>query len=333
MGVTLVTGAAGFIGSHLTEALLKSGRKVRAFVQKDSRHLDYVRGLGAEIFYGDLLDKESLAKALDGADEVYHLAANVRPQHWFYSRTGLSKEFDKVNHVGTRNLADLSKGKVKTFVYFSSIAAAGVRPLMDETCGALPETEYGQSKYDGEQYLLKLYKEEGFPVKVVRPGSVYGPRHLNMAVVFKFLKFSFFPFFGKGNNSVPFTYVENLIDAVLLVAEKAPYGEKYFVVEDPATMREFFGGLASGIGGKLSGFYVPMWLIYLGFFVKEVLERLFFFRFFPMRMDIRLNTAKVARNDWICSNEKIKKLGWKAAVGREESLRRTARWYKDNGLV
>ncbi|MCX5785603.1 MAG: NAD-dependent epimerase/dehydratase family protein [Elusimicrobia bacterium] len=333
MGITLVTGAAGFIGSHLTEALIKSGRKVRAFVQTDSRHLDYIRGLGAEIFYGDLLDKESLAKALDGVDEVFHLAANVRPQHWFYSRTGLAREFDKVNNIGTRNLADLSKGKVKTFVYYSSIAAAGVRSLMDETCDALPETEYGASKYDAEQYLLELHKKEGFPVKVVRPGSVYGPRNLNMAMVFKFLKYSIFPFFGKGNNSVPFTYVENLVDATMFVAEKAPYGEKYFVVEDPLTMREFFGGLASGIDGRLSGFYVPMWLIYSGLFVKEALERLFFFRFFPMRMDIRLNTAQVPCSDWICSNEKIKKLGWKPAVGREESLRRTARWYKDNGLV
>ena len=333
MGITLVTGAAGFIGSHLTEALIKSGRKVRAFVQTDSRHLDYVRGLGAEIFYGDLLDKESLAKALDGADEVFHLAANVRPQHWFYSRTGLAKEFDGVNNIGTRNLADLAKGKVKTFVYYSSIAAAGVRPLMDETCDALPETEYGVSKYDAERYLLELHKKEGFPVKVVRPGSVYGPRHLNMAVVFQFLKYSIFPFFGKGNNSVPFIYVENLIDATMLVAEKAPYGEKYFVVDDPLTMREFFEGLAAGMDGRLSGFYVPMWLIYSGFFVKEVLERLFFFRFFPLCMDLRLNSARVASNDWICSNEKIKKLGWKPAVGSEESLRRTARWYKDNGLV
>lgn len=333
MGITLVTGAAGFIGSHLCEALVKSGRKVRGLVQADSLHLEFVKGLGVELVYGDLLDRDSLAKALEGVDEVFHLAAAVRPRNWIYSRNGFFKEIDRINNEGTRNLADLAKGRVKNFVFYSSIAAAGVRPFMDETSDALPDTEYGQSKYNAERYLLELHRTEGFPVKVVRPGSAFGPRHLNMALVFNFLKFSFFPFFGKGNNSVPFIYVENLVDATMLVAEKAPFGEAYFVVEDPMSMREFFGGLAAGVGRKLSCFYVPMWLIYPGFFVKEAIERLFFFRFFPLRMDLRLNSARTASNPWICSNEKIRKLGWKPRFSAEESLLKTARWYADNGLV
>ncbi len=333
MGITLVTGAAGFIGSHLTEALVRSGRKVRALVQEDSRHLEFIKKLSVELVYCDLLDKSGLEKAMDGVDEVFHLAAVVRPRKWFYSRAGLFKELDKVNHEGTRNLADLAGGRVKNFVYYSSIAAAGVRPFVDETSGARPETEYGSSKRNGELYLLDLHRKSGFPVKIVRPGTVYGPGNLHMSLVFNFLKFSFFPFFGKGNNSLPFIYVDNMIDATLLVAEKAPSGETYFVVEDPMSMREFFGGLAAGIGRRLSGFYVPMWLIYPGFFLKEVIERLFFFRFFPLRMDIRLATAKVACGDWVCGNQKIKDLGWKPAVGREESLLRTARWYADNNLV
>lgn len=333
MGITLVTGAAGFIGSHLCEALVKSGRKVRALAQRDSLHLDFVKGLDVELVYGDLLDKPGLAAALEGVDEVFHLAAAVRPAKWFYSRTGLAREMGEVNNIGTRNLAALARGKVRNFVYYSSIAAAGVRPRMDETTEALPETDYGQSKYDGEKYLLELHAKEGFPVRVLRPGSVYGPRHVNMAVVFKFLRFSFFPFFGKGYNSVPFIYVENLIDATLLVAEKAPAGEKYFAVDDPMPMRSFFAALASFTGRRLSGFYFPMWLIYPGFYLKEAVESLFRFRFFPLRMDVRLNTAEVASGDWICSNEKLKKLGWRPRFAGEEGLKKTARWYVDNNLA
>jgi len=333
MGITLVTGAAGFIGSHLTEALVKSGRIVRALVQKDSRHLEFVKGLGVEIFYGDLMDKGSLGRALEGVDEVFHLAAAVRPAGWFYSRAGLFKELDRVNHIGTRNLAEAARGRVKKFVYYSSIAAAGVGPLLDETSGALPETEYGWSKYNGEKYLLELFKSEKFPVKVVRPGSVFGPRHLNMALVFNFLRFSFFPFFGPGNNTVPFTYVENLVDATLLVAEKAPFGEVYFVTEDPLSMRKFFGGLAAASGRRLSGFYVPLWLLYPGFLLKEALERLFFCRFFPLRMDVRLDMIRVASGDWVCSSEKLKKLGWRPRFTAAEALEKTGRWYRENGLA
>jgi nucleoside-diphosphate-sugar epimerase len=302
-------------------------------VQRDSRHLEFVKGLGVEIVYGDLLDKASLSGPLEGVDEVYHLAAAVRPAKWFYSRTGLLAELNRVNSEGTRNLADLARGKVKLFVYFSSIAAAGVKAHMDETCDALPETEYGWSKYNGEKYLLDLHRSEGFPVKVVRPGSVYGPRHLNMAMIFHFLRFSVFPFFGPGNNTVPFTYVENLVDATLLVAEKAPFGEVYFVTEEPASMREFFGGVAAGAGLRLSGFYVPVPLLYAGLFFKESVERLLFFRFLPLRMDVRMAMVKVASNDWICSNAKIKKLGWVPRVDFAESLARTGRWYREQGLA
>lgn len=333
MSITLVTGAGGFIGSHVTEALVKAGRRVRVFERPDARHLEFVKGLGVEIVYGDLMDPDSLAPALDGVDEVWHLAAAVRPSRWVYSRNGLLRELDRVNSGGTRNLAELCRGKVRNFIYFSSIAAAGVLPFMDETADALPDTEYGWSKYNGEKYLLGLFREEGFPVKVIRPGSVFGPRHLNMALIFKFLRFSFFPFFGPGNNTVPFTYVENLVDASLLAAEKAPAGEIYFVTEEPMSMREFFGGVAEAAGRRLSGFYVPLWLLYPGFLLKEALEGLFRMRFVPLRMDVRLGSVRVASSDWVCSSEKIRKLGWAPRVGKAESLSRTGRWYRENGLA
>jgi len=333
MGITLVTGAAGFIGSHLCEALVKSGRKVRGLVEKKSRNIEFVKNLGVELVYGDLLDKESLKPALEGVDTVFHLAANVRPQKWVYSRTGLLNEFNKVNCEGTKNLADLAKGRVKNFVFYSSIAAAGVGPMMDEASNTMPGTDYGMSKRNAEEYLLELHKKEGFPVRMVRPGSVYGPRNFNMTPLYQFLNMSFCPTIGKGNNSLPFVYVENLIKATLLVEEKGKAGEKYFAVEDPVTMRDFANGSAAALGRKLTGFYLPKSFMFGGLLVKEIIEHLLFMRLFPLRMDVRLESVEIASGNWICSNAKLKSLGYTPAVGFGESLVKTVKWYKDNGLV
>jgi nucleoside-diphosphate-sugar epimerase len=168
---------------------------------------------------------------------------------------------------------------------------------------------------------------------MIRPGSVYGPRNFNMGILYRFLDLGVFPSFGKGDNSLPFTYVENLVKATLLVEEKGRDGEKYFVVEDPVSLRDFVNGSAAALGRKLAGFYLPTGFVYGGLLVKEALERLFFMRFFPMRMDLRPESVTIASGDWICSNEKIKKLGYTPAVAFEESLARTVKWYKDNGIV
>jgi nucleoside-diphosphate-sugar epimerase len=154
-----------------------------------------------------------------------------------------------------------------------------------------------------------------------------------MAIVFKFLRHGIFPTFGKGNNSLPFIYVENLIDATLLVEEKGKVGEKYFVAEDPMTLREFAKAATDAFGTKLSGFYIPRWFALSNAFAKEMLEAALFIRCTPMHMDMRLSGAKIASSDWICSNEKIKSLGHKPAFTRDESMRRTVKWYKDNNLL
>lgn len=333
MGITLVTGAAGFIGSHIAEALVKSDRRVRGLVQPQSLNIDFLRNTGAEVVYGDILDKESVKSALEGVDSVFHLAANVRPSKWVYSRTGLLAEFNKVNFEGTKVLADEAKGRVKSFVFYSSIAAAGVGPMLDETSTTMPETDYGMSKRNAEIYLSKLHEEEGFPVKMIRPGSVYGARNRNMGLLYRFFDYNFCPTIGTGHNTLPFTYVENLVKATLLIEEKAPDGEKYFVTEDPVSMRDFANGSAAAMGKKLNGFYLPTGFMYGSLLFKEALERLLFLRLFPMRMDVRLESVRIASGNWICSNAKLKKLGYTPAVGFEESLVRTVKWYKDNGVI
>ena len=78
---------------------------------------------------------------------------------------------------------------------------------------------------------------------------------------------------------------------------------------------------------------MPLWLLYPGFLLKEAVEGLFRFRFFPLRMDLRLDSVRVASGDWVCSSDKIRKLGWKPRFTLNEALEKTGRWYKEQGLA
>ncbi len=213
MATILVTGAAGRIGRHLVPALLRSRDEVKVLV-KDNM----VKDEKVEVFYGNLLNKESLEKAVKDADVIFHLAAIV-------DYTAPKDEMFKVNVVGTKNLLEVSKGK--RFIYLSSTATMGNKfkelPLNEETpCN--PSNFYGKTKLEAEN----LVKQAGGIV--IRSTDVFGPGFKEgYDCILSGLESGKMPLIGDGKNFIQWIHVKDLIQALVLAKNMGKPGQVYIV--------------------------------------------------------------------------------------------------------
>ena len=231
--IDLVTGASGRIGRHLIPALLKSGDKVRALVRETM-----IDNENVEIFYGDLLDKESLEKAVKGADTVFHLAAitdYLAPKEDMY----------KVNVIGTKNLLEASKGK--KFIYLSSTAVMGNKfkelPL-DENTKCNPSNYYGKTKLEAEKLVLDA---GGI---VIRSPDVFGSGFTEgYDFVLSGLERGELPIIGDGKNFIQWIHVSDLVQALILAKVLGKPGQVYLVAgKEFKTLKELFELLCNDLG-------------------------------------------------------------------------------------
>lgn len=179
----LVTGASGFIGSHLAEFLVKKGWSVTCLLRPTSRR-NRLQGLSVKFAVGDPEDKTFLEKSATGQDYVFHVAGRIR---------SASKEiYDRSNHLFTRNLSRAcaeKAPKLKRFVYVSSISAAGPSPpgeTADESFPPSPNSEYGRSKRRGETALEELRGILSYTI--IRPPNVYGPGQQETEMLIKIVQ-------------------------------------------------------------------------------------------------------------------------------------------------
>ncbi|WP_020471859.1 NAD-dependent epimerase/dehydratase family protein [Zavarzinella formosa] len=175
----LVTGGAGFIGSHLVDALLQSGaRKVRILddftAGRNANIAHHAGDARLEVVRGDIRDRDAVVKCLAGADVVFHLACRgVRHS------IGNPQENHEVNATGTLTLLEESRAaKIERFVHVSSSEVYGtaLRAPMDEEHPCFPETVYGGAKLAGEAYARAFFRTYGMNTTVVRPFNNFGPR-------------------------------------------------------------------------------------------------------------------------------------------------------------
>ena len=221
----LITGATGKIGRHLVNALLERGEDVRVLVREKMTEFEKV-----EVFYGDVLDKESLKKVVDGVDLIYHLAAIVdylAPKDLMF----------QVNVIGTKNLLEVSKGK--KMIYLSTTGVMG-KKLRDspanENTPCKPSDYYGWTKLEAEKFA----KENG--AIVIRSADVYGPEfEEGYFTVFESLEKGKLPIFGDGKNIIQYVHITDLIQALLLAKDRGKPGEVYIITgKDFKTQRECY---------------------------------------------------------------------------------------------
>jgi nucleoside-diphosphate-sugar epimerase len=248
MTTCLITGATGFVGSHLVEACASRGWTVRALVRAGS-DVALLERIGATVVRGDMTDGEALRNALEGVDVVFHCAAKVGD--W-----GPVEDFRAINVEGLRKLLDACRGRpLRRFVHFSTLGVYAARHHhgTDET-EPLPQRHvdgYTQSKVEAEALALSYQREHGVPVVVLRPGFIYGPRDRTVLPnLVNNLRLGKVRYIGNRENALNTIYVGNLVEAALLAAEKPDaVGQIYNLTDgEKVSKRRFVEAIADGVG-------------------------------------------------------------------------------------
>lgn len=313
----LVTGATGFIGRALTGRLLAAGKQVRCLVRAGS---DTAGLAGAEVLRGDLLDQRALAAAAAGMDRVWHLGALVRPRGFLADKRRLLGEFSAVNAWATRLLGEAAAGAgVKRFVYFSSIAALGPGEDLADDAAPNPVTAYGRSKLDGELALRETSARTGLNLLILRPSMIYGRGSRPWEELFDSVRRGWTLVPGTAANRFSVCCLENLLDAALLAAEKAPAGAALNVSEGSLPLRDLLFTAGELLGRKPRLLPLPAALL-AG--VSRLLDGGLGLAGLAMPGFIGADQSRVleACSAWSHRCEGLRALGWRPALSTREGL-------------
>jgi 2-alkyl-3-oxoalkanoate reductase len=249
----LITGASGFIGSHLAATLAEAGYEVSCLVRPSSR-VEFLSALPVRLVSGDCSDRGSLRAAVTGSDTIFHLAGAITAVD--------RKTYFAVNAGGTKNLVEACREwnpGLRRLVYVSSISAAGPSPrgrMLDETDECRPVSDYGRSKLEAE--LTVRAAGNSLPWVIVRPPNVLGPRQKELEESIGLLKLRIRPLIGRKNSRTSVIGVWDLVRALLQAAgDDRAIGRTYFVTDGtPVTWRDITAAVARAAG--LGHFYLPV---------------------------------------------------------------------------
>lgn len=259
MTKALVTGASGFVGSHLCRRLCQRGYQVKALIRQTSS-LERLRELDIDLAYGDLRDIFSLHSALKGMEIVFHTAASVGD--WVKK-----EEAYAVNVKGTENILKASlSASVRRFIGISSLAVLGMKDHYGTKETAPYESTgdaYCDSKIESEKLMLEFGKKYNLPVTILRPGFIYGPGDNQLLPrILDTLKKGKFAFIGRGDKILNIVYIENLIEAIILAAGTDRAIGQVYNITDGAVVdrRKFINTIADIWGVPRPHREIPIWL-------------------------------------------------------------------------
>jgi nucleoside-diphosphate-sugar epimerase len=324
--LALVTGASGFVGSHIVDELLRRGTPVRCLLRKTSsrRWLD---GKPVEIVEGDVRDAAGLDAAVHGADWIVHAAGLTHARS--------AAEFQEANVHGTELVlaaAVRRRASIRRFVYISSQAASGPsldgKPVVEDLAPA-PVSHYGTTKLIGEE--LTMLAGGMIPVVSIRPPSVYGPRDDAFLKLFRWVQRGVFPVFRRAGR-VSLIHAEDLARAVgLALEDERAVGGIYFAAEpEMATYGDLGQAVIGGMGKRALTVKLPTSALLAAAFVGEAWGAVTRTPPFLTREKLR----EIAAGDWIVSSAKIREeLGWTPKIALAEGIRGTAEWYRQAGWI
>lgn len=326
---TLVTGASGFLGSHVARELVSRGEDVRVLMRPSSTNRA-ISGLSLEYMTGDLRDPASLDRAVTGMQYIFHVAADYR----LWAKK--SKDIYDSNVEGTKNLLAAAKRNRKTlerFVYTSTVATIAVdRPQLpnESTDAKLDEMvgHYKRSKWMAEQEVLKAAKE-GLPAIVAMPTTPVGPGDWKPTPTGKIiLDFINGKVPGYVETGLNFVAVEQCAAGHLLVAENGKVGQRYLLGGENMTLKQFLDTLS-----QITGLPAPKLKIPHGLALGVAYLNTAFSRLTGKEPQIPVEGVKIAQHMmFVDASRAQKELGFKPGPVKA-ALERAVRWYSENGYV
>lgn len=322
MPISVVTGAAGFVGQALVRRLLADGDEVRALALPKDPCLSELRALGPterlQIIEVDITDASSMDTAFAGATRAFHTAALVHAwAPW--------ERFRAVNVGGTQNVAQACLSHAVRLLAVSTSDVFGIPvgdEVMDETSPVKRWNEpYADTKLEAEQWLWSFHRDTQLPLSIIYPGWVYGPGdkaffpHLAQAIDGGFMLFWF------RNAILPWVFIDNLVDACVLASTHPDAIGQGYIVHDGAdgpTMEELCARIAEVIGKQAPTMHVPYPLAFLAATVAQPLWRWLGITSPPPLLTV---DVKAFGFQWHLSAQKIRRqLGWAPRVSTKDGM-------------
>jgi nucleoside-diphosphate-sugar epimerase len=324
-GKAIVTGASGFVGSYLRDALLDAGVDVIALRRPGSPPAE--RGRSAEIEYSDM---ESLARVFDSErpDYVFHVAGVMNGVRY--------EDFSQGNVLPTHNLVQALGGnnpQLRRFVYVSSLAAYGPSrkdaPLREDA-EPRPIEFYGKSKLEAEEAIRAA--GETVPWTIIRPGGVYGPRDYQYWELFRLAAKGINPYYGNRKRMMSLVYIDDLIDAIIASARSPATVYKGYFISDgrPVTWEEMQTQIVEEAGRKVWDIDLPGFLVNLTGFFGDIKGRITG----KPSLYNRQKVIMAIQDAWTCGcDAACTDFGYRPRVTLEEGIRKAYDGYRADGWL
>jgi predicted dehydrogenase/nucleoside-diphosphate-sugar epimerase len=330
----LVTGATGLIGRHLVRHLSQNGIPVRIFVRRQPP-AEFINDCNIEVFLGDLGDPAAVDRAVSGTELVYHVGATMK---------GSAYDHERGTVCGTKNIVEsVLRHDVQRLVYISSLSclyatASGRGAVVTEDWPVEPSPTkrgaYTQAKTEAEKIVRDAVRDRHLRAVLLRPGRVFGPGMTLLTPEVARRMGNFFVILGDGTRELPLVYVDDVVNAIVLAAEKSQFDGSVFHIVDRAhiTQNQLVRSYILKNAKKAKVIHVPVVFLYSLALGLEVLSKILG-RSVPLSI-YRIKSA-LARMQFDCSHAE-KEIGWQPRVGIASGLQETmaaeSATYSHNGL-
>jgi nucleoside-diphosphate-sugar epimerase len=327
----LVTGATGFTGGHLAASLARRGDDVRALVRPKSRarfDRSPLSAAGVDAAEGDLGDRSSLDRAVAGVEVVYHIAAT-------YREAGQpDAAYRAINVEGTRHLLEAARAAgARRLVHCSTGGVHGhvAHPPANEDAPFNPGDIYQETKLEAERLVRRFGRDTGFDVVIVRPIGIYGPGDTRFLKMFRGLARGRFPMLGSGEVFYHLTFIDDLVEGFRLCGRVLVAAGRTYLLAGPryTTLNELVALVARAVGGTPPRIHWPVWPFWTAGLLCELVC-------VPLRIEPPLYRRRVdfyTKSRAFDTTRARTELGYAPQVDLEEGLRRTADWYRAEGLL